>query len=227
MRYREVDSLVEKTGLRVRGHFHLQAEDAVPSMPDGSAAQSLVLLGNIGGSLWPAFSASPEYHDGKADPLDRWSKRIVDRLAHELDGAAAYPFSGPSYHPFQQWAQKGDSVKPSPIGLLIHPDYGLWHAYRGALLLGEQLIDPPERIEFNHPCDSCVERPCLNTCPVSAFSVGHYDAPACGQYLTGPRGQVCTTIGCAARNACPIGVEYRYEKEQIGFHMGVWAAKWE
>ncbi len=34
-----------------------------------------------------------------------------------------------------------EGLKPSPLGLLMHPEYGLWHGYRGAILFGEAGID--------------------------------------------------------------------------------------
>src|SRR4030095_137820 len=42
-----------------------------------------------------------------------------------------------------RWAMRAEAVAPSPLGILIHPDYGLWHAYRGALAFAERLALPP------------------------------------------------------------------------------------
>ena len=70
---------------------------------------------------------------GPADPLDRFSRRVVGALARALGVTALYPFGGPPHLPFQQWAQRAEPVHPSPIGVLIHPVYGPWHSYRGAL----------------------------------------------------------------------------------------------
>ena len=50
-----------------------------------------------------------------------------------VGAAPIYPFGGPPYWPFQRWAQRAEAVFPSPLGILIHPEYGLWHAYRAAL----------------------------------------------------------------------------------------------
>ena len=36
--------------------------------------------------------------------------------------------------PFLTWARRGGAGHVSPLGLNIHPTYGLWHAYRAALL---------------------------------------------------------------------------------------------
>ena len=40
---------------------------------------------------------------------------------------------------------RAEAVAPSPLGILIHPDYGLWHAYRGALAFAERLALPRAR----------------------------------------------------------------------------------
>ena len=91
----------------------------------------LLLVGNRGSSYWPAFSQSAEFVDGKADPLDRWSKRVAETLcAQHPDYRPLYPSDGPPFMPFQRWAMVDTSVKPSPLGLLIHPEFGLWFSFR-------------------------------------------------------------------------------------------------
>ena len=54
--------------------------------------------------------------------------------AAEIGGQAIFPSDKP-YMPFQQWAMQAEGLKKSPLGMLIHPVYGLWHAYRGAILM--------------------------------------------------------------------------------------------
>ncbi len=68
------------------------------------------------------------------------------------------------------------------------------------------------------PCDTCVERPCLTTCPVEAFSQSGYDVPRCVAHVDSPAGVECLTGGCLARRACPVGREYAYQAEQAEFH---------
>ena len=124
---RTIDTIVtavEAEGLASRGAFHPVPDDAVPRLGDGACAGTLLLVGNAGPGMWPVFAASEEANDGAPDALDRWSRRIVSRLAHTLDGAAHFPFGGPPWLPFIRWAQRAGSVYPSPIGPLVHPDYG-------------------------------------------------------------------------------------------------------
>ncbi|HIC81057.1 MAG TPA: 4Fe-4S dicluster domain-containing protein [Kiloniellaceae bacterium] len=213
-----VAAAAEEAGLRLRGALACAPDDQVPPQPDGRASRTLVLLGNLGGSLWPDFAAGPEFADGGPDPMNRWSARVVGSLAERFRGLALFPFGGPPYHPFLRWAQKAEGLRPSPLGMLIHPVYGLWHAYRGALALGEALALPDEPPPA-HPCEACAEKPCLSACPVDAFSESGYDVPACTDHLRAAAGADCLTGGCLARRACPVGREHVYAPPQAAFHM--------
>jgi hypothetical protein len=204
---------IEAAGLAWRGAFHPNVDDLPPV---GTA--TLVLVGFIGSREWPIFANSPEASDGQPDPLDRWSRRVIGGLADELGAAALFPFGGPPFLPFQRWAQKAEPVTPSPLGILVHPDWGLWHAYRGALAFSERLELPPQD-RRSSPCESCAEKPCLSACPVDAFSSVGYDVPACVAHIGAPAGTDCMSFGCRARRACPVAVEHRYGPDQAHFHI--------
>ncbi len=206
---------VERTGLVPRGALLLEESERTGALGD---IRTIVLAGMVGRDGWSAFAASPEASDGLADPLDRWSRRVIEALAHELGGTALFPFGGPPYLPFQQWARRAEPVHPSPIGILIHPRYGLWHSYRGALGFREQLA-VPEPAATPSPCASCDERWCLKTCPVEAFSDAGYDVVACAGHLRTAAGADCMGCGCRARRACPVGAEHAYGADQAKFIM--------
>lgn len=208
--YGWITELLAGYGLMPRGGFHPVPEDEVP----GGAA-TLVLVGNAGPAMWREFANMPF---DLPDALDHWSRCAIDAVAANLGATALYPFGAPPFLPFQRWAQKAEPVYPSPLGVLIHPDYGLWHAYRGALAFAGRLDLPPRR-EAAKPCDSCAGRPCLATCPVGAFDGKRYDVPACVAHLRPPAGDDCVTLGCRARRACPVGVEHAYRPKQAAFHM--------
>ncbi len=213
---------VEATSLLPRGAFHPTHADGVPAMADGREAGTVVLVGVVGGSCWDAFQAAEESRQSP-DPLDRWSRRVVTGLAAELGADALFPFGGPPFLPFIRWARRAEAVHPSPIGPLIHPEYGLWHAYRGALAFAESIELPPAD-ERPRPCDTCADKPCLTTCPVGAFSRDGYDVSACVGHIGGNRGGNCLGGGCLARRACPVGVAYQYVPAQMGFHMRAFLA---
>jgi hypothetical protein len=218
-----IAELGEPFGLKLRGGFYPAPSDGVPPLSGGNASASLVLLGNIGGSIWPAFSASPERGDGKPHSLDRWTRRIVDAIAAAVGAEPLYPFGGPPWHPFQRWAQRAEPVLPSPVGVLIHPDLGLWHAYRGALAFGERLAVPGFAAQ-PRPCVSCAKRPCLSTCPVNAFTAQGYDVAACRRHVASIEGTECRMRGCLARRACPIGRSQAYPRDEMAFHMAAFLA---
>jgi hypothetical protein len=206
--------------MAVRGAFHPSPDDSVPDLPGGGRVGTLVLLGWTGGRQWPSFAASAEEaRDGRPHPLDRWSRRLIDAAAAAVGAAALYPFGGPPHHDFQRWALRAEPVARSPVGLLIHPRWGLWHAYRGALAFPERL---PLRAEDGgvSPCAGCVDRPCLSACPVSAFTEERgFDVEACTGYLRSAAGTACIAAGCAARLACPVVPPEPYSAAQQAFHL--------
>jgi ferredoxin len=210
-----VFSAIERAGLVPRGALGLEESERRGALTD---VQTIVLAGMVGRDGWSAFGASPEAADGLDHPLDRWSRRVIDALGRDLAGVALFPFGGPPFWPFQQWARRAEPVHPSPIGILIHPRYGLWHSYRGALGFREAL-DVPEPAAEPSPCDSCHERWCLNACPVGAFSGTGYDVAACAGHLTSAAGADCMGAGCRARRACPVGAQHACGPEQAGFTM--------
>jgi hypothetical protein len=187
---------------------------------EGPPARAIVLIGNAGGRLWPAFAA--ERRD-EPHPLDAWARRTVDPLATRLGARAVYPNDRP-YQPFQQWAMRAEPVALSPIGLLVHPDYGLWHAYRAALLFDRAPEGLPVREDRPSPCDTCVGRPCLTACPVSAHSEVGFDVEACTGHLRAGAEPHCMDIGCRSRDGCPVGREFRFPPEQVRFHMAAFLA---
>jgi hypothetical protein len=211
-------SAVADAGLAWRGAFHPAAEDSVPFIGGGPAA-TVVLLGFAGHTGWPAFACTPEANDGAPNPLDRWSRRIIDGLAQAVGAAALYPFGGPPWHPFQRWAMRAESVHPSPLGLLIHPVWGLWHSYRGALAFRAHIDFSGDEIGRASPCASCAAQPCLAACPVAAFKDGGFDAEACKGFVASSSGRDCRDNGCLARRACPVGPAHRTSSPQARFHM--------
>jgi hypothetical protein len=208
-------SAIARAGLVPRGAFKLDDGEWTGALAD---IRIIVLAGMVGREGWNAFAASPEASDGFADPLDRWSRRLIESLARELGGRALFPFGGPPFLPFQRWTQRAEPVHFSPIGLLIHPYYGLWHAYRGAIGFPEELA-VPESAPVSSPCESCIGRWCLKSCPVGAFSNTSYDVAACAGHLRSAAGGDCMDFGCRARRACPVGADHAYGPEQASFLM--------
>ncbi len=210
-----VFSSIKRAGLVPRGALLLEESEREGALAD---IRTIALAGMAGRDGWGAFATSPEAHDRLNHPLDRFSRRVIEALARALGALALFPFGGPPYRPFQQWARRAEPVHPSPIGLLIHPHYGLWHSYRGALGFCEAL-DMPKPAAVPSPCESCSGRWCLKTCPVGAFADVGYDVAACVGHLESAAGAECMGAGCQARRACPVGAEHAYGLEQASFTM--------
>jgi hypothetical protein len=215
-------ALAEAAGLSVRGAFHPEPGEFDSVVRPPRLAATCVLLGFAGRDQWRAFADSAEAADHRPHPLDRWSRRVIDALACAFDAAAIYPSDRPNL-PFQQLAMRCEPVHQSPIGLLIHPLWGLWHAYRGALFLPRR-IDVPVVAPSAHPCEQCAARPCLSTCPVGAFSDRGFDLAACIGHVESIAGTECRDRGCLARRACPVGPDHRYRENQARFHMAAFLA---
>jgi len=201
----EVEAAAGAACLSVLGGFY--------PAPDEGLGRTLMLLGP-GPAFWPHFAQSPEMRDGAADPLDRWSRRVVSRMAEVLGARALFPFGPPPFHPFQSWATRTGRIWPSPVNFLVHGDQGLWVSFRGALAFEAALDVPPA---MDKPCDSCPDQPCRSACPVSALTPAGYDVATCKDYLRG--GADCMRGGCAVRASCPVSRSFPRDARQSAFHM--------
>lgn len=210
----DIAATVDAAGFVVLGRLG-DGHATLSSAPEGT--RTLLLIGWGGGSRWPLFRSSPEYHDGRPDPLDRWTQRIVDDLSATLGAHPLYPSDGPPWYPFQSWAVAAGVAYPSPIGLLIHPVYGLWHSYRAALAFERDVaVDLPAA--GPSPCTTCMTQPCLSSCPIDAYGPNRFDAARCRTHVGSELGRSCLFDGCLARNACPVGSKWRNSDDQIRFH---------
>ena len=211
-----VFAAIRRTGLVPRGAFSLAEGERVGELAD---IRTIVLAGMVGrdgwerirrvarGERWACRSARPlepaaDRELWRANSARRRCFRLAGRLScRSSDGRSA----------------QNRSI-PHRIGLLIHPYYGLWHSYRGALGLSEELA-VAEPAPVPSPCETCSGRWCLKTCPVGAFSEAGYDVAACAGHLRSAAGGDCMAFGCRARRACPVGAEHAYGPEQASFLM--------
>ena len=241
----DLKAAVGTHGLSLRGGFTPVATDGLAPLPDGQPVAQVWMVGVIGSTFWPHFKASHFFSDGLPDPLDRWSRAIGEELATRFGGSALFPFDGPPYHPFQRWADRAEPTQASRMMLRIHPEYGLWHAYRFALVLpitseaqsdkamtgtsdyraktvalagGSATPGPASNI-----CANCSGQPCLQACPVGAYSGESFLLETCASHLHSDRGAECMQGGCLARRACPVAPEKRYSQEHAAFHMQAFA----
>lgn len=215
----ELEAALARYGLRMRGGFATDQTLDRDVLRHAPATRTLILVGNAGSELWEKSGGAIAAMPGP-DPLDRWTRSVIDPIAQSVQGAVLYPFGGPPYWPFQRWAERAEGLRQSPLGIQIHPEFGLWHAYRAAILLPEAIELPP-KAAADHPCDTCVDRPCLSSCPVQAFSANAYAVDRCVDYVVATQhlDGACAAVGCLARLACPVGTTWRYKPDHARFHM--------
>ena len=205
----DLDKDIHSAGLTILGELQVTDDDPVPK-----EAQSILLLGPDEPNFWKIFKESDEFKDRKANPLDRWSKRIIDNIAVKNDCSPLYPFGGEPYKPFFSWALRSGTVWSSPVHLAIHKDRGLFVSFRGALAINQtRKIDQ----SFENPCLKC-PAPCLSACPVNAFTESGYDVAKCKNHISGVDSRNCKSLGCNTRRACPVGANLR-NFDQSSFHM--------
>ena len=200
---------IRRAGFTPLGWFEPGAADAVPH-----EAKFVILVGNAGPDMFRRFAQERDYRNSK---IDDWTRDVIGVLADDLSAKAVFPFDTPPL-PFLAWARRAGAGHVSPLGLNIHPTYGLWHAFRAALLF-PVAFDLPMQSAGAHPCETCADKPCLSACPVNAFNGSTYDVAACAGHLETAAGEDCMSGGCLARHACPVGRGFAYHPVQAEFFM--------
>jgi len=205
----QVQAALDPHFLEVLGGFAVAPEEA--GFPKGT--RTLLMIGPKEPGFWAHLQAQPEWVG--QDPVDRWSRRVIGRIACDMGAKALFPFGGPPYQPFYSWALRTGRVWESPVKLLVHATQGLMVSFRGALALPEALPLPPAA---EPPCGGCPQ-PCLNACPAGALDGGGYDVPRCHAHLDQADGADCLNGGCLVRGTCPAGAGYARMKAQSAYHM--------
>ena len=190
-------------------------------------ARSIVVIGNGGGAFWQAFKSYADAHPGWRDrphPLDDFTRALIEQeivpIARGRGVACvpAFPFIGEGTLSFIALGKLAGLGGPSLLGVLIHPVYGPWIAFRAALLIDAVLDAPGEAAGFD-PCPDCTARSCLAACPASAVSApAGWDIPRCLTHRIEVEADCATR--CHARVACVIAPEHRYPGDELAYHHG-------
>ena len=181
----------------------------------------VLLVGNGGPAFWRSFAQQkPE----TSDPVDSFVRQIVERCFAEYWGniERLWLYPSPTFFPVSPFGIQAGWHRPSPLGQGIHAHYGLWFAYRAMLgVPGSEFQVPsrsePERDIDKSPCEICIDKPCLQACPVQALTnTEPPDIAACLHHRW--KEQSTCRDRCLARLACPVGKEHQYDLEQIQYH---------
>jgi len=186
-------------------------------------AKSIVVIGSGGGGFWRAASRHAEAHPGwwtRENPLDDFTREVIDGAVVPAANSPArviYPFmgDGPTLN-FIELAKAAGLAGATILGVVAHPVFGPWIAFRAALLLDDSLDAPGDARGFD-PCPSCTTRSCIAACPVGA--VAHpagWDIPKCVTHRVENETDCATR--CHARVACVLGPEHRYPDDELAYH---------
>jgi ferredoxin len=174
-------------------------------------SRSVLLLGSTGLSFFESFQREAQE---EPDPLDSYTRHLVHRLVESFLPEALgiyFPFEEP-FLPFQKFAIEAGLGLAGPLGILVSSEYGPWFALRAAVSLPYDTGLTPIKKERDI-CLSC-SAPCITACPASAVRRVGLEVDACGEARhSGP----CLDR-CVAREACPVGVGWRYQEAAIHFH---------
>ena len=89
-----LDDDIKAEGLSILGDLPVSPSDPVPE-----GTRSILMLGPDEPNFWKIFKDSREYKDKKPDPLDRWSKRIIDNIAKKITALHYIPLvESPTNH---------------------------------------------------------------------------------------------------------------------------------
>ena len=194
------------------------------------AARSIVVLGNGGGAFWAAFKRHAARNPGwweRENPLDDFTREVVAReVVAPLREAAlhhtiVHPFmdGGPTLN-FVELGKAAGIAGPSILGVVVHPVFGPWIAFRAALLLDvapDVLIDALGEAFGFDPCPGCVPRSCIAACPAGAVSFpAGWDVPKCLTHRVEVEPDCAGR--CHARVGCVLGPEHRYADDELAYH---------
>jgi len=175
----------------------------------------LILLANGGYGFWGPFAAdNPDVEH----PIDHYSIKITERFFETYLSGVSVIRIYPQAHqlPIQRLSRYAGWSFPSPLGMDIHPEFGLWYAYRSIYLIDSEL--PVYYDSYRQsPCEKCREKPCFDACPAGAVrGIEKFDTTACINHRLS-EGSSCIDT-CAARMACPAGAQHRYSADQMSYH---------
>ncbi|HVN28954.1 MAG TPA: hypothetical protein VMT64_10735 [Candidatus Binataceae bacterium] len=185
--------------------------------------KSIIVIGNGGGAFWQSFKQHVEKNAGwtaRDNPLDDFTRFVIERdvmpILSNVAHTVVYPFmsSGPTLN-FMEAGKAAGLSGPSIIGVVVHPTYGPWVAFRAAILIDVELDTPGEAYGFD-PCPSCSARSCISACPAGAVTLSGWDIPKCLTHRV--EVEADCTPRCHARVGCVLGPEHRYPDDELAYH---------
>jgi hypothetical protein len=185
-------------------------------LPEPDGAGSLVLVIGNTKRLWPLFMRA--YEDAslsaEANPIDRYTSSKLDLAVAEVAGAFGvasalrYTFDAvPRAVAVQRLTILAGVAEQSPVGLLVHPEFGPWFSLRAAAVFG---LPGPAGAVPPATCSRCSTRPCL-----AAKDRVH---TATGGVYTRESFDAYWQLWLGMRESCPVGAQARFSEQQTRYH---------
>lgn len=179
--------------------------------------KQLILIGHLGRDFWAALQQRGMHG---ANPVDQFVTERVQGWMTSTSPTAQWRQVFPGPHPvgLQRLGALAGWHHPSPFWVGVDAEWGSWFAYRAVVLADTALPVTPRR-QTTTPCDTCIEKPCINACPAGALAsdqTGPWRLQTCLTFRKQPQSPCMDR--CLARNACPAGEAYRYTDQQIAYH---------
>lgn len=179
--------------------------------PLGSA-RSVVVVASGGRAFWERLPAAARA--GEEHPIDRVGRGAIARALSTLPaGSRLVEQEATDRFDLRRLAERAGLGVVSPhLLLLIHPVFGPWVSVRGLVAVPVDL--PASGPLAYDPCGACA-RPCLDACPVGAYSrAASFDVDRCATHRlrsddVPPPATHCAER-CHARYACVVGPEHAY-----------------
>lgn len=173
--------------------------------------RQLILIGHAGKTLWNTVKASGIRSENPIDEfsvhtVEQWFATYFARQAH----AVIYP--GDTSPGLQALGKIAGWHHASPMMIGIQKAWGTWYAYR-VVLLADTDLEATRALPSESPCDRCVGKACIAACPAGALAGITFDLMKCVNYRILPSSRCKAT--CVARVSCPVGVEHRYDDDQL------------
>jgi len=185
------------------------------------------LIGN-NRQLWQRFKdalrADPSLA-AQANPLDSYAVAQVEQATDPLTlvGGSAQVWTGyahtlnPCPLPMTRLADACGLGRLSPVGLVVHPEFGPWIALRAVVLVRTQETFLSNQVP--HPCLGCSA-----PCALQARWARGLAAVRPHRQAQLPLGPVLPSLSArarrwlAVRDVCPLGTSHRYSPAQISYH---------
>ena len=177
------------------------------------ARGTILLLGPHEPGFWPALCDSPEWRDGAADPVDRWSRRVITGLADGLARRCIFLLE-PSQLRFSLGPWPVTAPGSAPSACWCRPKRGLWSPIAALW----NLIGKSKRLKRQH--SPAPDAPSLaHRLPSWRATGRQYDVEACRSYVQVGSMTTLPHDGCLARRACPVSQTYERDAAQSAYHM--------